>query len=349
MSANRARYPALDAHSLDTVFIQHLREGITKALSTVCSPAELSGYGPHISVAAAAAVYTLTWGLGKASPGQYAAHVTVPRDSSITGRARLAASVVLILFEAVGCDLLQRFCDSAATQSSSTTTTLAPAAPTVTPATAQVNASESGSDLRGNGDGVLHAYARVGVLIRVLASHGKMLCRLWKIAQLISFLDFLRTGKYATVTQRLLNFPDVVASPSANRDTVTPLPPAVSLIAMHFLTQQGSEFLEFMKTAVPWWRIWKSMMAMLRRMLRSIRTALPLTGTAASAEASTTTAAAAMTSECSWCGKKPPTCATVSECGHVYCYVCLRSGLQSSDGFDCATCGEPIRRADRLS
>ena len=52
---------------------------------------------------------------------------------------------------------------------------------------------------------------------------------------------------------------------------------------------------------------------------------------------------------CGICRTRNPVVPYVTDCGHVYCYVCLRLAATDGMGCDCAVCGRAVRSSGRLA
>lgn len=140
----------------------------------------------------------------------------------------------------------------------------------------------------------------------------------WSVLSLLNTLHFLATGQYRTLLGRLLSLKLVYGSQRMVR--VTNL--------MYFNQHM-------------WWATWTSLLSVLnvgryfRRMLNSARHFASTESAALVGKGSRV---------CCAC-KQTPTLAQRSNCGHTYCYYCIKSRLldcESSGSFRCYRCGQSI-------
>ena len=138
----------------------------------------------------------------------------------------------------------------------------------------------------------------------------------WSVLSLVNTFSFLMTGQYRTLAERLLSLRLVYGSQRMMRFTN----------------------LLYMNQHV-WWRTWMSLLSVLsvgrylNRLMQSLRS---VTGLAAST----------LTNEnlCCACHELPTVCQR-SNCGHRYCYYCIKSRLldsQASGSFRCMKCGQAV-------
>lgn len=139
----------------------------------------------------------------------------------------------------------------------------------------------------------------------------------WSVLSLVNTFNFLMTGQYRTLTERLLSLRLVYGSQRMMRFT------NLLLMNQHV-----------------WWRTWMSLLSVLSvgrylsRLMQSVR--------------SVTSSAAAVGSSnenlCCACHELPTVCQR-SNCGHRYCYYCIKSRLldsQASGSFRCMKCGQAV-------
>ncbi|XP_028924148.1 peroxisome biogenesis factor 2 isoform X1 [Ornithorhynchus anatinus] len=145
---------------------------------------------------------------------------------------------------------------------------------------------------------------------------------LLKLAGLVNFLLFLRGGRFATLTERLLGLRCVSARPRGARQ------PGFDYVNRELLWHGFAEFLIFLLPLVD--------VRKLKARLRAWR--LPAAGGAPGPDAPAPRAARA----CALCGQWPTLPHTVG-CPHVFCYYCVKTGCLTDARFSCPACGAEAR------
>ncbi|XP_038622541.1 peroxisome biogenesis factor 2 [Tachyglossus aculeatus] len=141
---------------------------------------------------------------------------------------------------------------------------------------------------------------------------------LLKLAGLLNFLLFLRGGRFATLTERLLGLRSVFARPQGARQ------PAFDYMNRELLWHGFAEFLIFL---LPLVNVQK-----LKARLRSWRFPAARETPGPEAPAPRTTRA------CALCGQWPTLPHTVG-CPHVFCYYCIKTSCLMDARFSCPACG----------
>ena len=152
---------------------------------------------------------------------------------------------------------------------------------------------------------------------------------LHKCASLLHFTIFLVDGRYRGIRDRLLRIRLLHMDPMRSR--------SLSFEYMNQLLVWHTflHFLGFLKPLVSSSAVRDCLAAAWRR----------LAGIRATAATSALSAGA-----CSLCGVEPPESPHESDCGHRFCYYCLRSALASppSSRPACARCSAPLRSCARV-
>ncbi|KAG5502962.1 hypothetical protein JKF63_04735 [Porcisia hertigi] len=138
----------------------------------------------------------------------------------------------------------------------------------------------------------------------------------WSFLSLVNTFNFLMTGQYRTLVERTLSLRLVYGSQRMMRFT--------NLLYMNQHVQ---------------WRTWMSLFSVLnvRRYFQRLVSNL---GSAVSSSVSHST----NENLCSACHELPTVCQR-SNCGHRYCYYCIKSRLldnQSTGSFRCVKCGQAV-------
>ncbi|EPY42580.1 peroxin-2 [Angomonas deanei] len=137
----------------------------------------------------------------------------------------------------------------------------------------------------------------------------------WACLSLANTLHFLATGKYRSLVERVLSLRPVYGSQQMRRFT--------NLIYMNQHV---------------WWTTWMSLFSVLkvgryfRRILSTVRTI------------TTSGSQPTNTNVCCAC-REMPTIAQKSNCGHTYCYYCIKSRLldsQATGSFRCCRCTQAV-------
>ena len=130
---------------------------------------------------------------------------------------------------------------------------------------------------------------------------------------LLNFAVFLLRGSYASLLQRLAG---VLVAPSQ--------PQSLRSYSYDYMNREihWHGFSEFLFFVLPHLNVF-AVRNWLRRML-SLHSSPP-----------------ADPSVCVFC-EKPPTMARLAQCGHVYCYYCLRANCMADSHFLCSACGDKV-------
>ncbi|EPY34741.1 peroxin-2 [Strigomonas culicis] len=143
----------------------------------------------------------------------------------------------------------------------------------------------------------------------------RCLTAVWSALSLLNILHFLATGHYRTMTERLLSLKPVYGSQSMRRFT-----------NLFYLNQHM------------WWKTWASLFATLRigkYLSRALHTVMSVSSADSSSISDTI---------CCAC-RSVPTLPQKSNCGHSYCYYCIKSRLADSEAtgsFRCCRCGVAV-------
>ncbi|GET89332.1 glycosome import protein [Leishmania tarentolae] len=138
----------------------------------------------------------------------------------------------------------------------------------------------------------------------------------WSLLSLANTFNFLMTGKYRTLVERILSLRLVYGSQRMMRFT--------NLLYMNQHVQ---------------WQTWMSLFSVLslgryfRRLMKSLNSV-----------ASSSALPSMNENLCSACHELPTVCQR-SNCGHRYCYYCIKSRLldnQSTGSFRCIKCGQAV-------
>lgn len=132
-----------------------------------------------------------------------------------------------------------------------------------------------------------------------------------KTLSLFNFTVFLIRGCYPTLKERLLGLTIAPTTPQTLRDI------SHSYLSREILWHGFSEFLFFVMPQLNLFSLWN----WARRMC-SIRTH----------------------HDCRLCAfcESPPTLPHLSQCGHTYCYYCLKANLKADANFPCCACNELV-------
>jgi len=164
---------------------------------------------------------------------------------------------------------------------------------------------------------------RWGALLPWLSpDKGAILCKcmsypemLLKLATLINFLSFLLHGRYPTLLQRLLNL-----GMSHTRKQISQSP-EYGYMNREILWHGFAEFIFAVLPLVNTSRLKRWSHNIVRKC--GIQLSRPVSNS------------------CPVCNQVP--CMPhQSECGHVYCYYCLRASLLADEMFQCGVCSEPV-------
>lgn len=160
----------------------------------------------------------------------------------------------------------------------------------------------------------------------------------YRLAALLNFLAFLRTGKYRSLLERLLRARLVYGNPSAAR-----------AISFEYLNRQlvWSELSELLLFLLPLLDV-----AALKRAVRAHLPRIPaLSGGAsgvAAAAAKSGGGAQGEVQPCGICGEAdPPSPWSALPCLHRFCYYCLRSHCQADPSYTCPLCLERVQAMQR--
>lgn len=151
---------------------------------------------------------------------------------------------------------------------------------------------------------------------RVTARLLRYICIGWALLSLLNTLHFFATGSYRTLLERLLSIKMVYGSQKMERLT------NLMILKQHLM-----------------WQTWASLFSVLR-VGRYVSHMLQM----ARSVATTDTLRIGQDDRCCVCNEKP-TISQRSNCGHLYCYYCIRSRLlnsESTGSFRCFKCGQSV-------
>ena len=142
-----------------------------------------------------------------------------------------------------------------------------------------------------------------------------------KSVSLVNFIIFLLYGSHPTVKERLLG---LTMSPSR--------PQALRQLTYEYMNREilWHGFSEFIFYILPHFNLF----AIRNWLKRSLRVAK---------DNGTADLQVENFEQCSFC-ERPPTMPLVSECGHVYCYYCLRANCLADSNFACSVCSRPVHQ-----
>lgn len=132
-----------------------------------------------------------------------------------------------------------------------------------------------------------------------------------KTLSLLNFVVFLVQGHYPTLKERILGLTMASTSPQSIQEI------SHSYLTREILWHGFSEFVFFL---LPHLNIF-SLRNWARRVLK--------------------TSAPSDPNQCSFC-ETPPTLPHFSDCGHLYCYYCLRANLMPDTKFPCYVCNKVV-------
>lgn len=179
---------------------------------------------------------------------------------------------------------------------------------------------------------------------RILRNFSKLLSQIWSASSLFNFLLFLYTGKYSTLILRLLKVRLVPASRSLTRQ-----------VNYEFQNRQlvWNAFTEFLLIIVP--------LVNMAKLKRRFTKVLSLTISSSDGEGKAQgelhflpekTCAICYATQSQSQGGSHYTGVTnpykTTECGHIYCYVCITTKILESDGegWNCLRCNELVKSAE---
>ena len=143
-----------------------------------------------------------------------------------------------------------------------------------------------------------------------------------KSLSLANFILFLLYGSYPTMKERLLG---LTMSPSR--------PQALRQLSYEYMNREilWHGFSEFIFYILPHFNIF-AVRNWLRRSLRF-----------AKMDNGASDLQVANFEQCSFC-EGAPTMPHIAECGHVYCYYCLRANCLADSNFPCSICSRPVHK-----
>ncbi|XP_069477336.1 peroxisome biogenesis factor 2 [Ambystoma mexicanum] len=140
---------------------------------------------------------------------------------------------------------------------------------------------------------------------------------LLKLSGLLNFLVFLRNGKFATLTERLLGIRSVFCKPQSVRQV------GFEYMNRELLWHGFAEFLIFLLPLINFQRL-------KARLFSCFKPNLSISSTSESVSVHS--------KECSLCGEWPTMPHTIG-CAHVFCYYCVKSNYLFDMYFTCPKCG----------
>ena len=154
---------------------------------------------------------------------------------------------------------------------------------------------------------------------------------LFRLAWLINFLAFLRVGRYPSLLQRLtgmrLVYGDALAGASRS-------------INFQFMNRQllWEHFTQLALCVVPLVD-WDGLRRQVSGLIRQRRLGAGAAGSADGGASIPGAGGADGDMECVVCGEGEAQTPYVTDCGHVYCYYCLKTACLQDDAFACPRCG----------
>lgn len=142
-----------------------------------------------------------------------------------------------------------------------------------------------------------------------------------KSLSLVNFILFLLYGSYPTVKERLFGLTMMPSRPQALRQ------PSYKYMNREILWHGFSEFIFYI---LPHFNLF-ALRNWLRRNLRLAQ------------DKSAADLKVENFEKCVFC-EEAPTMPRVAECGHVYCYYCLRANCLADSNFPCSVCSRPVHR-----
>jgi len=137
--------------------------------------------------------------------------------------------------------------------------------------------------------------------------------KVWVACNLINFLLFLKTGKFRSILTRVLGMRLVYDKPEATRSV------SFDFINQQLLYDGFSEMLLCMLPLIEWNRFKRIGYSILRVFSSSTKNV--------------------DTRGCAFCGRENACVPYRTNCGHVYCYYCIKS---QQHPYNCAACNETI-------
>lgn len=154
---------------------------------------------------------------------------------------------------------------------------------------------------------------------------------LFRLAWLINFLVFLRVGRYPSLLQRLtgmrLVYGDALGGASRS-------------INFQFMNRQllWEHFTQLALCVVPLVD-WDGLRRQVSGLIRQRRLGAGAAGSADGGASIPGAGGADGDMECVVCGEGEAQTPYVTDCGHVYCYYCLKTACLQDDAFACPRCG----------
>ena len=142
-----------------------------------------------------------------------------------------------------------------------------------------------------------------------------------KSLSLLNFILFLLNGSYPSLKERLLGLSMTPSSPQALRQL------SYEYMSREILWHGFSEFIFYI---LPYFNLF-ALRNWIRKRLRSPQDKNVLSSDEINFEL------------CSFC-EQPPTMPHLSDCGHLYCYYCLRANCLADTNFPCTVCSKPVHR-----
>ena len=154
---------------------------------------------------------------------------------------------------------------------------------------------------------------------------------LFRLAWLINFLVFLRVGSYPSLLQRLVGM-RLVYGPSSGG--------AARNINFQFMNRQllWEHFTQLALCVVPLVD-WDGLRRQVSGLIRQRRAGAWAAGAGAGGGSIPGAGGPDGDMECVVCGEESAQTPYVTDCGHIYCYYCLKTACLQDDSFSCPRCG----------
>ena len=303
------------AGDLDGVLAAHACDTLAAAAPALVPAATASWLRPHLVLVAGLGVYALPWLRGLPSAGQSAAGVKWA--GSVGWLTRLALSVAWVAGDWGLLYGLKRLAAVAGDAGEA------------------ADQEAGGRRTSSSGGGAVRSLA--GALCRVIRAVAVAVGLLWRVACLANVLAYLRTGEYASLSERLLRVrlhstaplePGAAGSP--RRGTALGL--LATFTALDTLRRLLGWAADYADWGAVWRRIWRAASRAGRALMATSSSAADRAPSAAAAEAG-------HSGPCAWCGLGPAGTPVRATCGCTYCYLCLAGGSAGVDALECRMCG----------
>ncbi|KAG0325423.1 peroxisome assembly protein (Peroxin-2) [Podila humilis] len=163
---------------------------------------------------------------------------------------------------------------------------------------------------------------------------------IFKIMSLVNFLAFLYAGKYRTVLERVLSMRLVYAERNSNRQA------SFEFLNRQMVWHAFTEFLMFLMPLINVSKLKRNVKRMLlpaALMSANEHAALPVHICAICHENNTATSTTTQGQASSTVIHSP----YITDCGHVYCYYCVKTKMMIDDEWCCLRCGNKVEAIAR--